>query len=143
MVIFKLIFGRSCRRLHGSNVLPLHCLLPWVVTRKLCFKLHAVMVVENGTHFYAQKISSFWESTYRVLHVIKHPSTHSLTRAFASCSNILWALSYWPSIIWSFLAYKKTAHACLRLQKRHIVGNHMSRLNIFYMSVHIRNKHSL
>ena len=26
--------------------------------------------------------------------------THSLIRAFASCLNILWVLSYWPNIIW-------------------------------------------
>ena len=29
---------------------------------------------------------------------------HSLIRAFASCLNILWILSYCPKIIWSFLA---------------------------------------
>ena len=32
--------------------------------------------------------------------------THSLIRAFASCLNILWVLSYWPNIIWSFLSLK-------------------------------------
>ena len=56
--------------------------------------------------------------------------THSLIRAFASCLIILWVLSYWPNIIWSFWALKEATKACmsLHLSKYHIVGNHMSRL---------------
>ena len=50
-----------------------------------------------------------------------------LIRAFASRLIILWILSYWPDIIWSFLALKEAALS-LQLPKCHIVGNHM-RLN--------------
>ena len=53
--------------------------------------------------------------------------TGSLIRAFASRLNILWLLSYWPNIIWTFYAQKEGAQACLslHLSKCHIVGHHM------------------
>ena len=54
----------------------------------------------------------------------------SLIWAFAIRLNILWVLSYWLDIIWSFLALKEAAQARLsqHLSKYRIVGNHMSRL---------------
>ena len=56
--------------------------------------------------------------------------TRSLIRAFASRLNILWVLSYWLNIIWSFKAKQEAAqaHPSLHSSKCHIVGNHMSRL---------------
>ena len=53
--------------------------------------------------------------------------TRSLIRAFASGLNILWVLSYWLSIVWSFSAKIEAAQARLRLHlsKCHIVGNHV------------------
>ena len=35
----------------------------------------------------------------------------SLIRAFASCLNILWLLSYWPTIILKFLSLKEASQA--------------------------------
>ena len=54
----------------------------------------------------------------------------SLIRAFASCLNILWILSNWGNIIWSFLALLVAAQARLSLfmSKCHIYENHMSLL---------------
>ena len=56
--------------------------------------------------------------------------TRSLIRAFARRLIILWLLSYWLNIIWSFKAYEETAQTrlSLHLSKCHIVGNHMSML---------------
>ena len=56
--------------------------------------------------------------------------TRSLIRAFASRLNILWMLSYWLTIIWSFWAKKEAAQArsSLHMSKCHNVGNHISRL---------------
>ena len=58
--------------------------------------------------------------------------TRSLIIAFACCLTILWVLSYWLNILWSFYAYKEAAQALLSLHfsKCHIVGNHMPRLII-------------
>ena len=46
--------------------------------------------------------------------------TRSLTRAFASRLNIIWVLSYWLNIIWSFLAIKEAARARLMLHLSNI-----------------------
>ena len=62
--------------------------------------------------------------------------TRSLIRAFACRLNIQWVLSYWQNIIYSFLALKEAAQACLslHLSKCHIVGKHMSWL-IYILSL--------
>ena len=49
---------------------------------------------------------------------------HSLIRAFASHLNILWLLSYWLNIIWSFKFQKEAAEARLSL--------HLSKFQIEY-----------
>ena len=64
--------------------------------------------------------------------------THSLIRAFAVSLNILWLLSFWLNIIWTFYAWKEAAQAglSLHLSKCHIVGNHMSWLK-YYINTEI------
>ena len=64
--------------------------------------------------------------------------TCSLIRAFASRLNIFWVFSYWLNIIWSFYAQTKAAQVRLSLHlfKCHIVGNHMSRLNLQTTPLH-------
>ena len=56
----------------------------------------------------------------------------SLIRAFASRLNILWLSIYWLNILCSFYALKGATQIrlSLYLSKCHIVGNHMSRLNL-------------
>ena len=54
--------------------------------------------------------------------------TRSLIRAFTSRLNILWVVSYWLSIVWSFSA-KRRLHRLVWVytcQNATIVGNHMS-----------------
>ena len=96
--------------------------------------------------FYVSQHMKFWSLShvYELRHVISNnvvcatskcsdqpAHTGRLIRAFASRLNILWVLSYWTNIFWSFQVWKEAAQALLslHLSKCHIVGNHMLRLN--------------
>ena len=50
------------------------------------------------------------------------------------CLNILWLLSYWPNIIWSFYALKEAVQArlSLHLSTYHIFGNQGSNVAYWY-----------